>query len=366
MEFMSTNPYLEKNEQSFWRTAVADKSGVLDGSIFKNKFKIDHFTKIATAGSCFAQHIGKTLRSAGYNVLDYESAPKYLPINLRSKFGFDIYSARYGNIYTSAQLLQIAKEAFGLIKLNNIAEKLPTGKYIDYLRPSAEPIGFENERDVYIHREIHLQAVKKLFLEMDVFVFTLGLTECWGNNSQGCVYPVAPGAIAGNFDSRIHNFINLDYEDVLCQFLEFRDLINNYRSSKCKFILTVSPVPLTATYTEDHVMVATVASKSILRAVAAKLSKQFEDVVYFPSYELIVNPWSSVLNYDENLRSVKSEAVKNVMNLFMSSISDLNVNPSNSNMNVAVVKGAAHLESDIDIVVCEEAILEAFRPGAGV
>jgi hypothetical protein len=210
-----------------------------------------------------------------------------------------------------------------------------------------------------------LQAVKKLFLEMDVFVFTLGLTECWGNRLHNYVYPVAPGSIAGSFDNNIHNFINLDYEDVLSQFLEFRNLINTYRSSQCKFILTVSPVPLTATFTNDHIMVATVASKSILRAVAAKLSKQCDDVVYFPSYELIVNPWSTEINYENNLRSVKSEAVKNVMNLFMGSLSDPNVISTNLNLEGVPVQRTIHIEPDIDIVVCEDEILEAFRPSVG-
>jgi hypothetical protein len=362
---MSTNPYLNKSEKYFWRSAVADKAGVLDASVFNNKFDIDKSTKIATAGSCFAQHIGKTLRSSGYNVLDYEPPPKYLPIHLRAKYGFDIYSARYGNIYTSAQLFQIAKEAFGLVELACFAEKLSNGKFIDYLRPSVEPLGFDNEDDVYKHRQFHLQAVKKLFLDMDVFVFTLGLTECWGNSHHKYVYPIAPGVMAGCYDENIHNFINLDYEDVLSQFLEFRNLINSYRSTPCKFILTVSPVPLTATFTDDHVMVATVTAKSILRAVAAKLSKKFDDIAYFPSYELIVNPWSAEQNYDVNLRSVKSEAVSNVMNLFMRSISYSNVASSNSNMDDNFIKRATVIESDIDIVVCEEAVLEAFRPGLG-
>ncbi len=355
------NPYLEKSEIAFWRSAVAEKSGLIDKNLFQKKFEINKTTKIATAGSCFAQHIGRTLRLAGYNILDYEPAPKYLPNNIYSKYNYETYSARYGNIYTSAQLLQIAKEAFGLIKLSDYAEQTSAGKFIDYLRPGVEPFGFDLPQDVYTHRKFHLDAVKRLLLDMDVFVFTFGLTEGWENTKHDYVYPVSPGTIAGSFDDRIHRFINYDYDEILTHFLEFKCLINNMRSKECKFILTVSPVPLTATYTDDHVMVATMASKSILRAVTAKLTKQFDDIVYFPSYEIIVNPWIAGINYEENLRSVKPDAVSQVMKIFMESISDssdLNEGESKNNNSVMI-------NSDIDVLICEESILEAFRPSSG-
>ena len=70
--------------------------------------------KIATAGNCFAQHVGKHLKLNGFNVLDTEKSPNYLPKNKAQNFGYEIYSARYGNIYTSIQLLELTKSVFKL------------------------------------------------------------------------------------------------------------------------------------------------------------------------------------------------------------------------------------------------------------
>ena len=57
-----------------------------------------------------------------------------------------------------------------------------------------------------------------------------------------------------------------------------------------RFLLTVSPVPLTATNSGNHVLVATVDSKSRLRAVAGQLARTVSRVDYFPSYEIISAP----------------------------------------------------------------------------
>jgi hypothetical protein len=53
-------------------------------------------------------------------------------------------------------------------------------------------------------------------------------------------------------------------------------------------ILTVSPVPLAATFTGRDVLVANMYSKSVLRAVAEEIRARFDFVDYFPSYESVM------------------------------------------------------------------------------
>ena len=43
---------------------------------------------------------------------------------------------------------------------------------------------------------------------MDIFIFTLGLTESWRNKDEGCVFPIAPGVIAAEFSDK-YEFIIL-------------------------------------------------------------------------------------------------------------------------------------------------------------
>ena len=103
-------PYDDLPPQAFWRNGVA--GGDLTG-LFAPKFPITRDTAVATAGSCFAQHVGRALRSAGLTVLDAEPAPPGLDPDTARSFGFGLYSGRYGNIYTTRQLIQLFDEAFG-------------------------------------------------------------------------------------------------------------------------------------------------------------------------------------------------------------------------------------------------------------
>ena len=107
---MPTNPYEHLPISAYWKTGVTQENPYKIQNIYRKKFNIESTTKIATAGSCFAQHISRYLKKNGYNVLDFEQPPPSLPQNYHHKFGFSMYSARYGNIYTVRQLLQLAQE----------------------------------------------------------------------------------------------------------------------------------------------------------------------------------------------------------------------------------------------------------------
>jgi hypothetical protein len=82
---------------------------------------------------------------------------------------------------------------------------------------------------------------------------------------------------------------------------------------RMRFLLTVSPVPLTATAEKQHILAATTYSKSVLRAAAGFLAQTRQDVDYFPSYELIAQFPTHGKFYESNLRSVKKEGVDFVM-----------------------------------------------------
>ena len=56
-------------------------------NLYRPKFPIDRTMPIATAGSCFAQHIGRAMRTRGFNVLDAEPAPPGLDERGAQAFG---------------------------------------------------------------------------------------------------------------------------------------------------------------------------------------------------------------------------------------------------------------------------------------
>ena len=76
-----------------------------------------------------------------------------------------------------------------------------------------------------------------------------------------------------------------------------------------KLISLLSPVPLVATYSSDHILVANSVSKSTLRVMLAEVENNNEKVVYFPSYEIVTNP-CKIHVFEQNLRSISSGALK--------------------------------------------------------
>jgi hypothetical protein len=279
--------------------------------------------------------------------MDEEPAPLGMSPDSQTKFGYGMYSARYGNIYTCRQLLQLAQEAFDGKPDPDIVWRQKE-RFSDALRPNVEPDGLASAEETLALRANHLKKVRILFRRMDVFVYTFGLTEAWTHKSTGKVYPTCPGTLSGEFDPTIHELKNFTHSEVYADFCVFRKLIKR-ANPQVKFLLTVSPVPLTATAEEQHVLLATTYSKSVLRAVAGELERTFEDVDYFPSYELIASPGSRGFFYEPNLRSVNPAGVATVMQMFFAA--------HGITTPAATESAKATKKED---VVCEEAMLEEF------
>jgi hypothetical protein len=313
------NPYKNLPKDYFWKYGALESSPFSLENIYVKKFEILKHWKIATAGSCFAQHIAKHLNKGGYKIIDAEPAPFHLRSENHSTYGYSMYSARYGNLYTAQQLLQLAKEVVsGQTPSDSIWEQ--NGRHYDAFRPSIEPNGLSSKKEVEIHRAHHIKAVRKVFEDMDLFVFTLGLTEAWVNDESQTVYPTAPGVIAGTFDAEVYSFKNFSFYECINAFNEFQDVLRTIRGDRPfpRILLTVSPVPLTATASGEHILKANTYSKSTLRAVAGHLSDFQDHIDYFPSYEIITNPNSRSLFYESNLRNVRKEGVEAVMRVFSS------------------------------------------------
>jgi len=75
-------------------------------------------------------------------------------------------------------------------------------------------------------------------------------------------------------------------------------------------------VPLVATYEDEHVLNATIYSKSVLRAAAGMISKLRDHVDYFPAYEFITGNFNKGKYFKENLRDIEPNGVSYVMSHF--------------------------------------------------
>jgi hypothetical protein len=309
------NVYVNLPASSYWKKAISQLDLSEIDPVTEPRFKLQHSDKVATAGSCFAQHIARTLVAKGFKYYVAEQVPSGNSTQWAEARGYGLFSARYGNIYTARQLRQLIERSVGSFVPSDFAWKRPDGRYVDPFRPQLEPDGFLDPQSVQASAVDHLSHVRKMISSTDVFVFTLGLTECWVSKKDGAVFPIAPGVIAGRMDDELYEFKNFRVSDVVEDLKVSIELMRRINPN-LRIILTVSPVPLVATYEKRHVLSSTICSKSILRAAADEIYSKYEFVEYFPSYEIIVGPHNLGSYFEADKRSVTEAGVNRVMELF--------------------------------------------------
>ena len=331
------NPYTNLGKKNFWKTGVVESLEDLS-LIHRAKWKISKNDIIVTMGSCFAQHVRDFLKKAGFNVPYFDNSNNVKSIN---------FSANYGNVYTVRQALQLMREVNGSQKRSETVYEVEK-KFIDPFRPNVFSSKFITKKNLILNRMHHLKAVRNAFTNLDIFILTLGLTEAWEIKKCESILPIAPGILGGKYNKDKYLFKNFSYEEIQNDLLELiKEILKIRNNKKFKLLLTVSPVPLTATAEDRHILVSNIASKSILRSISEYFYKNFDFIDYFPSYEIITNPLTIRSNYLENFRSVSNNAVKNVMNLFINSYLE------NSNKEKSIQYNID--KKDLD---CEEALID--------
>jgi len=333
-------------------------------SLWSPKFRIRSQDAVATFGSCFAQHFGRALQARHFNWLITEQAPPFLGAESAKRFNYGVFTARTGNIYTATLLSQWVSWALGLNAMpDEVWER--DGRFFDPFRPNIEPNGFADPDELRASRLCLLEAFQAGIRKADVFVFTLGLTESWWNSALGYEYPMCPGTVAGTFDGEAHRFFNQDYSTISEALVNAIGAIREANPA-IRLLLTVSPVPLTATMSGQHVLVATMESKSILRAVAGATARQFDFVDYFPSYEIINSSPFRGTFFEPNQRSVNAAGVAHVMKTFFECQEasygvDTQKAADPVSPKTARVRRWAKRQQARDDVVCEEELLAAFN-----
>ena len=157
--------------------------------------------------------------------------------------------------------------------------------------------------------------MRKAFETLDVFVFTLGLTELWRSREDGAAFPLCPGVAGGDYSPARHEFVNLGVDEVVADMTAFLGDLRAVNPA-ARVILTVSPVPLVATAEPRHVVASTMYSKSALRVACDMLSRSLSQVAYFPSYEIVAGGYAPTDYFAPDRRSVTQQGVAHVMRVF--------------------------------------------------
>jgi hypothetical protein len=258
-----------------WRRAVSDvpdrRTIVPQGPA---KFTLPREARVASAGSCFAARVGERLRTVGLNYLVVEA-------------GAEPLSARYGDVYTALQLAQLFDRALGRFEPLERAWLTPSGALIDPFRPRAKPDGYPTLEALEADRRGHLEAVRGMFHDLDVFIFTLGLTEVWTDVRDGAAFPSCPGRGRGYFDPDRYAWRNLGVAETSEQLERFVAALHEINPT-AKVLFTVSPVHNAATMHPTHVVRASLECKASLKIAAEAVARCHDFVDYYASYDLVM------------------------------------------------------------------------------
>ena len=246
---------------------------------FKPRFKLEPGQRIFTIGSCFARGIERALADRGFDIptLAYQGDDR--------EWGGD--PTGYLNNYVPPAIAPQVRWAFGMDRfdLDKHGAEAARARYVDLqLHTDAWPAPAEF---VEKRREVLNEMYRNLATSHVVLV-TLGLIEAWFDNRSGLYINRAPPKGASRSDPSRFELHVLDYNDVTASLEELVGLLDQVCPSDYRVILTVSPVPLTATFVDVDVAVANSYSKSVLRAAVEPFVAGREHIEYFPSYESVI------------------------------------------------------------------------------
>ena len=96
----ANNPYFGLADYHFWRRAMERLPMKDVDPMVRSRFTLMRDDKVATAGSCFAQHISRTLQKNGFNYYIAERGNGLLPEETQQR-NYGVFSALFGNLYTT-------------------------------------------------------------------------------------------------------------------------------------------------------------------------------------------------------------------------------------------------------------------------
>lgn len=270
------------------------------------KFKLSKKSNFFTIGSCFARNVELHLRR---NKVPLQSKAPIVSGEYFTKGGGDRNG--YQNVYTPGSVLEFSRLVQHQNPYHSIVSK--EGKHYDLLTHGLLGLNEASCREI---RHGLIEMYRKISAS-EVIVITLGYNEAWyykPDNSWVNRSPAEPNLrpLAADFQ-----LVLLSYQQIRSMLAE---AIENFRTINpdIKFILTVSPVPLHSTYSQDDILIANQRSKSALHAVTQDLCLNDDGIDYFPSYEIVTISDRTESFKDDGVH-IKPAMLENVMKQFFDS-----------------------------------------------
>ncbi|GEM_PF-2481993 len=252
---------------------------------------VDYDKTMLTIGSCFAENILRCL----------------------DKYALNIEDPFWGYKYGTHSVLR---------EVRNTLEGRLTGPEQLYLGRSGYT-DLNHHRVCGQTREDALKVInamernaQRMLPKADILVITLGQNEVWRNLLTGefILHPY-PGVMNLKENLEIH-FMSVAENSA--QLDEIYSLLMGMNPG-LEIILTISPVPLRATFRDEDALVANNKSKFTVYVAASEFSEKHANVHFFPSFDLVHYESVHAPCFEHDCRHVNDHAMVKVMSSFVQS-----------------------------------------------
>ncbi len=307
---------LERSKTAHWPSRqMPDRLYPIATPLVQTSFQIQPDEKVFCIGSCFAREIGEALQRLNFNVLSIFQELRQSPLRKRSD----------DNLYNKYSVASIYNElywAFHPDSYDHDKVFIETG---DKRLQDYQLTGSNYADEPHVAQQFRLEYNKAFqsVKEADVLVLTLGLSEVWFDTHTNLYLNRAVSrAMLNLYPNRfqVHVF---DYGQTAKTLEDIYALLQAHLKPDFRLLVTVSPIPLFATFRQQDILVANAYSKAVLRTVIDHFLVNKTNVNYFPSYEFITLSNPALIWNEDDFRHVNRAFIDyimgNVMAQFMAS-----------------------------------------------
>ena len=234
-------------------------------------FKIRREDKLFAIGSCFARGVEGALLGRKMEVLS--AAPELTSFQPSAKGLAGLGCTNKYNTYSIYNELRWALDPEARFPRDSIVDVGPGLYYDPHTNPDL-PLVDLNET---LRRRSIIQLVNSRIAQCRVVIITLGLVEVWRDKIANTFINTTPIPKALSSHADRYEFQISDFGQNLTNLEQVHALLSQFGHPDFHIVVTVSPVPLMATFSTQDVVIANTYSKSMLRAVAQEWAAAHEN-----------------------------------------------------------------------------------------
>ena len=276
------HPYRSQPDKAFWNRFVAGAPWLHVDIAPESRPVLHADTRVATAGSCFASNLVKWLPSLGVTPFVTEQAPGWFSPAEAEAHHYGDFSARYGNIYTVASAPPARRAGARSSAHDRRARRGRRRMATTCSGPTYVPGGFDTRAEASpgpalppALRPAAACRLRRLRLHARAH---RGVGERAHRHRVRRVPRARPPGPSTRSSTSRSTSTTRRSAWISTWSIDAVAAVN----PGLQWIVTVSPVSMVATHTEDNVLVASMYSKSVLRAVCGAVAKTRETSTYFP------------------------------------------------------------------------------------